>query len=165
MQKAKFGDKEKMYSSADLENSEAVRREVETDPSLENVRRHYCEGTNRTVRGNYMSFVKRDGKLYREFITPRGHERFQFVVPEKYRYAVFKLGHCDATGAHSSRKKTWKRIAEKFYWPGMGHDLSRWVHSCEVCQNTNDSDIELYEPHELNEEPIGCLEGIRAHSP
>ncbi|KAG0720170.1 hypothetical protein GWK47_049007 [Chionoecetes opilio] len=156
MHEAKFGDEVNMYSPADFENSED-RQEGGRDRSFTRERATALLRRNdQNVCGNYTSFVKRDGIIPRVH-APGATRDFNSSCLKKYRYAVFELNHCNATGAHSSRKKTWKRIAEKFYWPGMGHDFEQMVHSCEVCQHTNDSDIELYEPHEYNEEQMGCV--------
>ena len=128
----------RVESPSDLINSEDVVQEIETDPSLQIVRKHYLEGTTRNVHGNVTRFIKKRGRFYRQFLSDRGEERLQFVVPEKYRHTVFKLGHSTALGGHMGRAKTLNRIQASFYWPNIGQDVARLVRSCDVCQRTVD---------------------------
>ena len=37
--------------------------------------------------------------------------------------------HC----GHFGMAKTFDRVREQFYWPGMKKDVYEWVSSCEVC--------------------------------
>ena len=37
--------------------------------------------------------------------------------------------HC----RHFGMAKTFDRVRERFYWPGMKKDVPEWVSSCEVC--------------------------------
>lgn len=55
------------------------------------------------------------------------------VVPKKKRLEIIRECHDPPTAAHLGKFKTFKRVANKFYWPGMAADISRYVRNCEVC--------------------------------
>ena len=65
--------------------------------------------------------------LYREvLVNPmRGGESIlrQLVVPFKYRERILEKRHKDAFAAHLGISYTKQRIAQKFYWPGMGKQV------------------------------------------
>ena len=54
-------------------------------------------------------------------------------VPYEYCNEVLKKCHDDIYSGHLGRTKTWERIRERFYWPGMYEDVKRYVTSCEEC--------------------------------
>src|SRR5678815_4170171 len=39
-------------------------------------------------------------------------------------------------GGHLGIKKTTDKVLSEFYWPGMNEDISRFCHSCDICQKT-----------------------------
>ena len=125
-------------SPGDLTNSADVRREVESDDSLQGVRRRLLEGSVVHGQGNSTSFVKQRGLIYRQVVYPSGERKMQLVVPAKYRDAVLRLGHCTTLGGHMGRAKTLARVQAHFYWPGIGQEVARFVRSCDVCQKTVD---------------------------
>ncbi|CAH8464717.1 unnamed protein product [Dicrocoelium dendriticum] len=53
------------------------------------------------------------------------------VVPETFRRIVFDTLH---NIAHPGIKATAKLVSERYVWPGMQRDLTRWARSCLTCQ-------------------------------
>ncbi|KAK3891254.1 hypothetical protein Pcinc_004851 [Petrolisthes cinctipes] len=125
-------------TAADLVNCEDVIAEQASDPSLALVRKQALEGESRDRQGIVTSYVRRRNRFYRRTVNPDGEERVQFLVPEKYRQAVFTLGHHSILGGHMGMRKTIDRIQSHFYWPGMGREIGRLLRSCDVCQKTCD---------------------------
>ena len=121
---------------ADLTSSEDATEQA-TDPTLANVRKLTAEGHSGSIRGTETGFLKKKNCLYRRIVYPSEDSRLQFVVPMKYREAVFKLGHCSTLGGHMGIKKTLDRIQAHFFWPGMGLEVKRMLRSCDVCQKTS----------------------------
>ena len=39
-------------------------------------------------------------------------------------------------GGHLGRKKTLDRLLERFYWPGIIHDVNQHCKSCGTCQKS-----------------------------
>ncbi|XP_076059737.1 uncharacterized protein LOC143036366 [Oratosquilla oratoria] len=119
-----------------IDSKEVQDRQLD-DPSLETVRRQLQDGTARRVGQGVMTYVRKAGRMYRKFETSR-EIKHQFIVPERYRQAVFKLGHEAALAGHMGYTKTLNRISKDFFWPGMATDISRWTKSCDTCQRTTD---------------------------
>jgi hypothetical protein len=44
--------------------------------------------------------------------------------------------HSSPFGGHSGIHKTWGRIKENVYWHGMKEDVTNFINSCQVCQQT-----------------------------
>jgi len=43
--------------------------------------------------------------------------------------------HDAPTAGHLGIAKTIARIAERYYWPGIFHDIGKYVRACENCQS------------------------------
>ena len=125
-------------SPGDLTNSKEVRKEVETDPSLQRVRKCLSEGSVIHMNDHCTSFVKERGLIYRLITSESGERKKQLVVPARYREAVLKLAHSTTLGGHLGRAKTLTRVQAHFYWPGVGQEVARFVRSCDICQKTVD---------------------------
>jgi hypothetical protein len=56
-------------------------------------------------------------------------------VPRVLVHEVLKEIHDGITGtAHAGYEKTYKRVAQIFYWPRMSTDIKKFVYSCPICQ-------------------------------
>ena len=44
------------------------------------------------------------------------------------------LAYCEATAGHLGIEKTYERVAEEYYWPGVWHDAYQFVQECDACQ-------------------------------
>ncbi|XP_068233540.1 uncharacterized protein [Palaemon carinicauda] len=56
----------------------------------------------------------------------------QLVVPLTLRKNILSVAH--QADSHLGVSKTYKRIANDFFWPGMKHDVFEFVKECHVCQ-------------------------------
>jgi len=137
MEKRK-GELTPLTSVSDLINSQDIVQEQKSDSSLESVRRKLAEKSLNRSFNEETCFIERNKRIYRRVLALNGEERLQFVVPARYRLAVFRLGHHSALGGHMGQKKTLDRIQAEFFWPGMGQEISRLVRSCDICQKTSD---------------------------
>ncbi|XP_069993534.1 uncharacterized protein [Penaeus vannamei] len=137
MEKRK-GELTPLTSVSDLINSQDIVQEQKSDSSLESVRRKLAEKSLNRSFNEETRFIERNKRIYRRVLALNGEERLQFVVPARYRLAVFRLGHHSALGGHMGQKKTLDRIQAEFFWPGMGQEISRLVRSCDICQRTSD---------------------------
>ena len=81
-------------------------------------------------------FQLQRGFLYRVKTNRRGQERKQLALPEKLRQRVMTLAHAGVMSGHQGVHRTHERVAESFWWPGMSSDVTRFCHSCDVCQRT-----------------------------
>ena len=60
----------------------------------------------------------------------------QVVLPKSWRKYVLSIAHNTITGVHLGIRKTREKIMSNFYWPGIDSDITRYCHSCDVCQKT-----------------------------
>ena len=71
------------------------------------------------------------GVLHRQVILD-GYQKYQLVLPAKFRHTVFKLLH-DEQG-HQRTERTLSLFKERFFWHSMSKDVPTWVQNCKRCQ-------------------------------
>ena len=49
---------------------------------------------------------------------------------------ILKEFHSTPLGGHAGISKTFMRIYQNFYWPGLGEDVKQYVKNYYVCQQT-----------------------------
>ena len=57
----------------------------------------------------------------------------RIIVPESLRAFVIGQHHNAELHGHQGRRRTTRMISERYYWPGMCEDISRWIRSCSAC--------------------------------
>jgi hypothetical protein len=72
------------------------------------------------------------GVLFRQ--NDGSGRRFQLVVPMTMRPVVLRRMHQDQVAGHLGINKTLTRVQERYWWPGLGRDVSDFVASCFSCQ-------------------------------
>ena len=74
-----------------------------------------------------------DGVIYHS--KPAGqHLDNRLIAPEKLREILFKCIHSTRTGGHLGIKQTLSSTTQRFWWPGMKKDITRWCQYCDTCQ-------------------------------
>ena len=58
----------------------------------------------------------------------------QIVVPRTYRPEILNLAHETPMSGHLGVNKTYHKILNHFYWPGLKSDVSQHCKSCHTCQ-------------------------------
>ena len=58
----------------------------------------------------------------------------QIVVPGVYRPEIFNLAHETPMSGHLGVNKTYHKILNHFYWPGLKSDVTQFCKSCHTCQ-------------------------------
>ncbi|XP_068233339.1 uncharacterized protein [Palaemon carinicauda] len=84
-------------------------------------------------------FLKEEGFVYRvsrsvNAPADQAEVRKQLVIPERYRSKLLILAHENNLAGHFGVWKTFQKLSEHFFWPGMRRDVKRHVLSCKVCQ-------------------------------
>ncbi len=59
---------------------------------------------------------------------------YQVVVPLKYRSHVLCLAHEHLLSGHLGVTKTYHRILQHFFWPGLKRDVTKFCRTCHTCQ-------------------------------
>ena len=57
----------------------------------------------------------------------------RIIVPESLRAFVIGQHHNAELHGHQGRRRTTRMISERYYWPGMSKDISRWIRCCSAC--------------------------------
>jgi len=78
----------------------------------------------------------RRGFLYRIKSNLQGQEVKQLAQPKELRHKVMKLAHARIMSGHQCVHRMPERVFASFWWPGMSDDVTRFSHSCDVCQRT-----------------------------
>ncbi|KAG7169792.1 pol Retrovirus-related Pol polyprotein from transposon-like 11, partial [Homarus americanus] len=85
-------------------------------------------------------YFSQDGVLCRRWLPPTMSEEdtdwasiTQIVLPHTYRH-VLALVHDSRFSGHHGVRKTFNRLARKFYWPGMRRDVIKYCKYCHFCQ-------------------------------
>lgn len=87
----------------------------------------------------------RDGQLYfhrsdplRSSLLPEINT-WKLVIPIELRKQVLCENHDNVQAGHFGREKTYHRIAENYFWPGVYSDVMKYVGKCVKCQKTKPS--------------------------
>ena len=70
-----------------------------------------------------------DGLLVRE----KENHPVQLVVPECLRKQLFQMAHAGPLAAHLAGQRTFKHLAQAYYWPGMRKEIPSWRQQCPEC--------------------------------
>ncbi len=60
-------------------------------------------------------------------------ERLLLVVPQQLRRLLLEEKHEASHAAHTGVKRTMARLSQRYWWPGMSHDVEVFVGSCLKC--------------------------------
>ena len=75
----------------------------------------------------------KNGLLYRQSKQgPIEETVFQFVVPQIHRSVA--LDGCHREAAHQGQQCSLSLMKERFWWPGMAHDLRNHIKKCGHCR-------------------------------
>lgn len=61
-------------------------------------------------------------------------DAWKLVVPKGDREKILRENHDKTTAAHRGIDKTYKKVAQNYYWPKMYDDVVSYVNSCVKCQ-------------------------------
>ena len=64
----------------------------------------------------------------------KGETVYQIVVPTVHRREVLELAHNLPMSGHLGIRKTYNRVLQHFYWPGLKRDVAKWCRQCHTCQ-------------------------------
>ena len=76
-------------------------------------------------------------RKWRPFGVPADDEwavYHQIVVPKSYRHEILSISHESSMSGHLGINKTYHKIINHFYWPGLKSDVSKYCKTCNTCQ-------------------------------
>lgn len=87
----------------------------------------------------YPTWKVENEKLYKHvrFDVPTYDERLEWklVLPKPARKEALRECHDDPTAGHLGNFKTQRRVMDRYFWPGMRSDITRYVQHCQTCQS------------------------------
>ena len=60
--------------------------------------------------------------------------KYQIVIPKPYRMDILRTAHETPLAGHLGINKTYHKILNHFYWPGIRKDVVEFCRSCHTCQ-------------------------------
>ncbi|XP_045776096.1 uncharacterized protein LOC123874648 [Maniola jurtina] len=82
----------------------------------------------------------KDGKLYKKVINPKYGGKldptteWKLCVRTSEKENIIKQNHDEPDAGHLGTSKTFNKVAQRYYWPGIFRDVAKYVNKCEVCQ-------------------------------
>ncbi|UYV72818.1 hypothetical protein LAZ67_10000882 [Cordylochernes scorpioides] len=89
------------------------------------------------------------GTLYKKNFDPLGNQHL-LVIPKHLRLELLKSLHDAPTEGHLGFSKTYERVKNKYFWPGLLRDIRKYVAHCKECQRKKQS----------TQKPPGLLKAI-----
>ena len=107
-----------------------------TKPSIHDVQ---CEGPNAQRLLQLWEHLYIDnGVLKRKYDDVHGNRLWmQLFVPHSLKSEIMEQLHSGTLEGHLKVNKTVAKIRQRFYWPGMYHDVEQWVSTCHRCATRN----------------------------
>jgi hypothetical protein len=99
---------------------------------MANNNKHKLGFENKSVCAYY--YVSDDGILMRKLRTKGNNICDEIVVPEVYKGIILDMAHDAKFSGHMGTKRTFVRLAQRFYWAKCRYDVKNWVKSCAECQ-------------------------------
>ena len=79
------------------------------------------------------NLAMKNGLLYHKLrLKATGEDVWRFVVPKTYRSVT--LDGCHRKAAHQGQCRSFSLMQERFWWPGMAHELKNRVKNCACCK-------------------------------
>ena len=109
--------------------------------SDDNLKNLFAKVKDHTDNSNKLPMFYLDNNiLLRHYRSPKFAEKdswrdcHQLVIPTSLRLPLLELAH--SAESHLGITKTYQRLLEDFYWPGMKGDIKCFIQSCHACQVT-----------------------------
>ena len=107
-------------------------KEAGCKPIADTLKGHRREVTQLTQQWDQL--VLQHGVLYRKFEKAgQGQLHFQLVVPKDHQASVLQEIHGGRMGGHLGEDRTFKKLQERFYWPGYFQSSKEWCQNCPHC--------------------------------
>ena len=122
----------------DIRSRSQLSKEQHKDPEISPLFQKAVSETG--LAQDPICFYIKNGILMRKWRSPEvpaDDERavyHQIVVPKIYRSEILSLAHETPMSGHLGVNKTYHKILNHFYWPGLKPDVSNYCCSCHTCQ-------------------------------
>ncbi|GAB2270174.1 hypothetical protein Dimus_038827 [Dionaea muscipula] len=100
---------------------EEIQRSYTADPYAQNLIQALTSNVPKPPYNLQGGMLRHKGKIY---IGATGNLRQQLLQEH----------HCSPHGGHSGIEATWRKLRERFFWPGLMGDVDSFIKACEICQ-------------------------------
>uniref|UniRef100_A0A8C1X240 Gypsy retrotransposon integrase-like protein 1 n=1 Tax=Cyprinus carpio TaxID=7962 RepID=A0A8C1X240_CYPCA len=69
--------------------------------------------------------------------APPGGPEGKLFVPPQHRITLLDLAHTSPGSGHPGRRRTLSLLQQRYWWPSMSQDTSRYLKGCSVCAIAN----------------------------
>lgn len=94
-------------------------------PQLEELSAEKRKLKKRVIRRKAATLIIENGEVFLQ----RQQHRVKVITSKEEQERILRACHCEPTSGHFGITKTWRRIAERFYWRGLCDDVKELV-SC-----------------------------------
>ena len=122
----------------DIRSRSQLSKEQHKDPEISPLFQKAVSETD--LAQDPICFYIKNGILMRKWRSPEVSAddewavNHQIVVPKIYRSEILSLAHETPMSGHLGVNKTYHKILNHFYWPGLKTDVSNYCRSCHTCQ-------------------------------
>ena len=122
----------------DIRSRSQLSQEQHKDPEISPLFHKAVSETD--LAQDPICFYIKNGILMRKWRSPEVSAddewavNHQIVVPKIYRSEILSLAHETPMSGHLGVNKTYHKILNHFYWPGLKTDVSNYCRSCHTCQ-------------------------------
>ena len=125
-------------------NFEALELQQRTDPFTSSMKNYLNHGELPIYDSTLSSLVKRYAPncfLKDDLVCIKFQREGQLaetvpICPAELQSQMLSEAHCSATGGHAKNFKTYSRILQLTWWPGLFADVERFINECNKCQET-----------------------------
>lgn len=112
------------------------------------------------VKGSFSFFNELNKEFENSPITITLCDGSIKMPAEPLRPEIIKENHDSLMGGHKGIVKTYLRIREKFYWPGMKSDIEMHIKKCHTCQLQKLTRIKVKQPMQITDTPLEPFDKI-----
>lgn len=136
---------------ADFDGSQ-IHNQQQSDPIIKPIYDRLREGKV------LQSFTLHDDVVHHSVSRRRQHSRTLPYVPSSMIPTLLYAYHDSPTSDHLGVNKTWSKIRNRFFWPGMYQAVKQYVLSCAKCQTCKISRFKSTGQLQPIDPPSGILE-------
>ena len=80
--------------------------------------------------------------------------------PEESRLEIISENHNSKIGGHKGVNKTYQRIRERYFWPGIKEQVTDFVRKCKICQEQKIVRAKIHEPMLITDTPLDTFDKV-----
>jgi hypothetical protein len=84
----------------------------------------------RKFKDNALKFACGGGHLFRK--SSKNMPMRRVIDDDEMRKEILEAMH--EQGGHKGRERTYRRVADRYWWPNMGADVEKHCRTCDICQ-------------------------------